>query len=83
MWPENQLLIDIDVPLENMNGRTAKGVAKAAFAYHRTQQKWSVDVQNAKNPIGQFGLYFTTVGLDSGINDMMENTVAPTERPAE
>jgi LmbE family N-acetylglucosaminyl deacetylase len=78
MWQENPLLLDINVPLENMDGRTAMQIAKAAFAYHKTQQKWSVAVQNRKNPIGQFGLYFTTVGLDSGINDMMENVVPPT-----
>ena len=81
LWPENQLLLDIDTPLENMNGRTAKQVAKAAFAYHKSQQKWGVEAENAKHPIGQFGLYFSSVGPDSGINDMMENVVAPTEQP--
>lgn len=77
MWKENPLSLDIKAPLENMGGRSALQVARAAFAYHKTQQKWSVDVQNRKNPIGQFGLYFSNVGPDSGINDMMENVVPP------
>ena len=78
LWKENPLVLDVNTPLENMKGRTALQVARAAFAYHKTQQKWSVDVQNHKNPIGQFGLYYTAVGPDSGINDMMENVIPPT-----
>ena len=82
MWKENPLLLDVKTPLTNMNRRTAMQVARDAFAFHRTQQKWSVDVQNRKNPIGQFGLYFTTVGHDSGINDMFENVIPPAEPQA-
>ena len=77
MWAEGPLLLDIQAPLENMGGRSALQVARDAFAFHKTQQKWSVDVQNRKNPIGEFGLYFSSVGPDSGVNDMMENVVPP------
>ena len=77
LWQENRLLLDEKAPLTNMNGRSALQVARDAFAFHKTQQKWSVDAENRKNPIGRFGLYFTAVGLDSGINDMFENVAAP------
>ena len=78
MWKENPLLLDVKAPLENMDGRSALQVAKDAFAFHKSQQKWSVAVQNRRNPIGQYGLYFSAVGPDSGINDMFENVVPPT-----
>ena len=78
LWKENPLVLDVRTPLENMEGRTALQVAKAAFAFHKTQQKWSVDAENNKHPIGEFGLYFSIVGPDSGVNDMLEHVIPPT-----
>lgn len=77
LWPENTLELDIKSPLKNMGERTAYEVAAKAFTYHQTQQKWSIRSTNSKYPIGHFGLYFTAVGPDSGLNDMFENVQAP------
>ena len=78
LWPENALELDIQSPLKNMGGRSAYQVAKAAFDYHKSQQpKWSLSATHKKFPIGNYGLYFSAVGPDSGINDMFENVVEP------
>ena len=73
LWKENPLVLDVQVPLENMDGRTAFEVAARAFTYHKTQQKWSISSTHRQYPIGSYGLYFTAVGPDSGLNDMFEN----------
>ena len=74
LWKENPLELDIRSPLPHMGGRSAYAVAAKAFTYHKTQQKWFLQSTNKAFPIGSFGLYFTSVGPDSGINDMFENT---------
>ncbi len=78
LWPENALELDIESPLPRMGGRSAFEVAQAAFTYHKTQQKnWSVSATHAKQHMDRFGLYFSAVGPDSGLNDMFENVTAP------
>lgn len=78
LWKENKLELDIKSPLRNLGGRSAYQVAQDAFEYHKTQQKgWSVVSTNKEYPIGSFGLYFSAVGPDSGINDMMEHVIPP------
>ena len=78
LWKENPLELDTRSPLPHMGNRSAYAIAEKAFTYHKTQQKnWSVKATDAKYPIGSFGLYFTAVGPDSGVNDMFENTGFP------
>lgn len=78
LWKENKIELDIRAKLPNMGNRNAYDIAAKAFTYHKTQQKnWSIKSTNAKFPIGSFGLYFTAVGPDSGINDMFENVSYP------
>ncbi len=74
LYSENEIKIDIDTPLTAFGGKTAFQVATDAFAEHRSQQRYfSVDY-NGKYDLSKFGLYFSTVGADTG-NDMMENIV--------
>lgn len=74
LYGENKLELDVETPLPRMNGRSALKVAIDAFAYHVSQQKnWSVYKTHALYPIGQYGLFFTAVGADTGRNDMFEH----------
>ena len=77
LWKENPLELDISTPLKNMGNRSAYEVAAKAFTYHKTQQGWSITHTHHNFPIGNYGLYFTAVGPDSGLNDMFENVTTP------
>lgn len=75
LYKERPLTLDIDAPLDAFGGRSANEVARDAFAYHKSQHyHWNYDSTSKKYPVGEYGLYFSTVGDDSGINDMMEHT---------
>ena len=75
---ENEIELDIRAKLPHMGNRSAYDIAAKAFTYHKTQHKnWSFESTSKNYPIGSFGLYFTAVGPDSGINDMFENVSYP------
>lgn len=73
LYPENQLLMDVDTPLNAFGGKTAYEMAVAGFAKHASQQKWFSVEKSGKYDCRKFGLYRTTVGPDSGIGDFLEN----------
>lgn len=78
LWKENKIELDIRAKLPHMGNRSAYDIAAKAFTYHKTQHKnWSFESTSKNYPIGSFGLYFTAVGPDSGINDMFENVSYP------
>lgn len=63
-----------NVPLKAFGGKTGFEVAEEAFQFHRSQVKrnWEFE-RGGEHDNTLFGLYFTTVGPDSGIGDMMEH----------
>ena len=71
---ENPIFISAYEPLAAFGGRTGLEVAQEAYQCHQSQRLWYHLCDN-KNECNQekFGLVFTTVGTDSGINDMFEN----------
>lgn len=83
LYPENTIETGTRVPLEDFGGRTALEVAKDAYLRHGSQQwMWFyVDdgYDEAGNPndykysCAKYGLYRTTVGPDTGSNDVLEN----------
>lgn len=83
LYPENTIETGTRVPLEDFGGRTALEVAKEAYLRHGSQQwMWFyVDdgYDEAGNPndykfsCARYGLYRTTVGPDTGSNDVLEN----------
>ena len=73
LYPENELIMDVDTPLKAFGGKTAYEVAVAGFSKHVSQQKWFSVEKSGKYDCRKFGLYRTTVGLDSGIGDFFEN----------
>ncbi|MDO5323945.1 MAG: PIG-L family deacetylase [Clostridia bacterium] len=78
LYGENQVNMPWKVPLEELGGRTPLEVARLGYAEHASQQKYFQVEDGGKYDNSIFGLYFTTVGLDSGANDMFENIPTPT-----
>ena len=76
--PENQIVIDVETPLESFGGRTAFEVAQDAMEYHVSQLRYPHrptldDPKFPRYDCRKFGLVRTTVGYDTG-SDIMENT---------
>jgi LmbE family N-acetylglucosaminyl deacetylase len=83
LYEENQIVMNWDVPLNNFNGLTAFEVTKLGYACHLSQQRtWFTSWLNqakaaditAYSPC-LYGLYRSTVGLDSGKADFFENII--------
>lgn len=69
-----QIDFDWRQPLSAFDGKTAFDVTCEAFEMHRSQNTGKYTVQDeGKCDNSLFGLYYSTVGADSGINDLFEN----------
>ena len=75
LYAENKLTLDVNHPIEALDGRTAFESAKDAFQCHLSQiKKDNHHVSTTEYSIAEFGLAYTTVGEDTpGVNDMFEN----------
>lgn len=73
-YAENAMECDWSVPLSAFGGKTGYQVAEEAFQYHASQvrRNWHFEV-HGEHDNALFGLYFSAVGRDSGLGDMMEN----------
>lgn len=88
LYPENQIVMDWDIPLEAFDGKTAYQVTKElGFPSHVSQIKdfaWYFRNADRASDVGaynpcQFGLYRTTVGADTGAGDFFENVARLSE----
>lgn len=82
LWPENQITMDWDEPLDRFDGLTAFQVSqKLGFPCHRSQYggfTWYIAGYDKAADIPKynpcvFGLYRSAVGPDSGAPDFFEN----------
>lgn len=82
LYEENQIFIDVNVPLESFAGRTAFDVATEAFECHASQHTGRHWVKNeGVYSMTDFGLAYTTVGNDTyGVNNPFENTSVSNEK---
>ena len=64
LYPENQVLMDWEIPLDAFGGRTAFEMAEEGFAQHVSQQKWFSVRREGVHDCRAFGLYYTEVGQD-------------------
>ena len=92
---ENPIFISATVPLAAFGGRTGCEIAQEAYACHQSQRLWNHLCNNQdENSLERFGLVYTTVGTDTGLNDLFEHidpatvsgvirTAEPTEAPTE
>ena len=87
LYEEGQITLDLDIPLEHFNGKTAFQVSQDGFQAHKSQHwtwfyKWIYGTtekpitkasQIKKYSPCNYGLYFSNVGPDKNKNDFMEN----------
>ena len=77
LYKENALRLDLRGQMSALGGRTPLEVEKAAYLKHVSQQWcWFYVDDEYRYSCAAFGLYRTTVGADTGRNDMMENIVS-------
>ena len=87
LYDQNPIQMDWDTPLDAFDGKTALEMAKIGYDQHVSQQEFYQMSQHGKYDNSKFGLYSTTVGYDTGKNDMFENIdsqaviAQPTEAP--
>ncbi len=80
LYKENAIELDLRVPLERFGGRTALEIATEAYKQHVSQQWcWFYVSDDYEYSCDEFGLYRTTVGVDTG-NSMLENIVTYREQ---
>ncbi len=91
LYTENAIHLNVTTPLASFGGKTAVEVAKEAYGEHLSQQDTRHSVTNEGiYSLSDFGLAYSTVGLDTGSNELMEhidasllcNAAAPTEAPS-
>ena len=73
-YDKNMIPCDWTVPLSAFDGKSGFQVAEEAFRFHRSQIKrdWEFEA-GGKHDNSAFGLYFSTVGRDTGTGDFMEH----------
>ena len=80
LYPENQIDMDWQQPLEAFGGKTAFEIAEAAFRCHRSQQSTDYRVKDSgPTDCSLFGLYRSLVGPDEAMDDFFEHLEA--DRP--
>ncbi|MBO4384797.1 MAG: PIG-L family deacetylase [Clostridia bacterium] len=74
LYRKNAITVSAMTPLDSFGGLTAWEVAQRAYECHRSQNRENHPCNNRnENSLERFGLAFTTVGYDAGLNDMFEN----------
>ena len=97
LYEENPIIMDFDVPLESLGGKTAFEVSREGFGCHKSQHwtwfyKWMYGT--AEKPVNkaadistyspcQYGLYDSKVGVDIIGGDFFENIQTYEERALE
>ncbi len=76
LYGDDPLVMDWNVPLASLGGRTGLQAAQDAYAWHVTQQNTDFTVTDeGPYSCALFGLAYTTVGEDVARNDLFENVV--------
>lgn len=81
LYEKNQIVMDIDIPLSNFGNKTAYQMAQEGFAKHVSQTKYFTVEKKGPYDCRKFGLYRSTVGLDTIGNDFFENIKVEEEKP--
>ena len=81
LYPENEIVMDWNQPLAAFDGKTAFEMAQQGYACHRSQaQYWFSVKQSGSYDCRRFGLWRTTVGVDTQ-PDMLQNIPTLTPEP--
>mgnify|MGYP002624304198 CR=1 FL=1 len=75
LYPEQQIVLDVDQPLSAFGGKTAVDVSKEAYLRHASQLSTKHAVRNTGvYSLADFGLAYSIVGADTpGVNDPFEH----------
>ena len=77
LWPEGQLTFNWRQPLDAFGGKASLEIAKKAFEQHTSQQQGKYHIlDSGRLDCRLFGLYWSDVGADEAMNDLMEH-IAP------
>ena len=72
LYDKNQVVMDFDTPLSFFNGKTAFEIAQEAYAFHKSQRSYWLEVlKSNRYDCRKYGLYSTTVGEDVEKNDFL------------
>ena len=73
-YEKNTIVCDWNQPLSAFGGKTGYEVAEEAFRFHGSQVRrdWSFEI-HGDHDNACFGLYYSAVGPDSGLGDLMEH----------
>lgn len=98
LWKENQAVFNWDIPMEELGGKTPFEVSQEGYGFHYSQHRfeglsrWLYGTEGA--PITKashiysyspcrYGLFRSTVGVDSTENSLFENVKSYKEQQAE
>lgn len=75
LYDKNPIVMEWgDMKLSKFGGKTALEMAQIGYDQHVSQHQFSFAVRDhGPNDCRKFGLYYTSVGLDTGKNDFFEN----------
>jgi LmbE family N-acetylglucosaminyl deacetylase len=74
LYKQNAVVMNWNMPVPSMGGKTALAIARTAFLEHVTQAPFNMDVRTGgKTSVLHFGLAYTRIGNDVAKNDFMEN----------
>lgn len=74
LYEQNSIRMDFDTPLSSFGGKTAFELAQEAYGFHKSQRSdWLVQLQSNRWDCREYGLYFSTVGMDVAKDDFFEN----------
>lgn len=83
LYDENKITMNWNIPLQSLGGKTGIEIAQEAYKLHVTQSSTDfVVTDKSETSCAEFGLAYTTVGVDVVGGDFMENIwIQPTPRP--
>ena len=80
LYWKNKIVLDYETPLERFDGATAAEMAERAYQCYWSQHQYYPYVYfNGAFDSHCFGLFRTTVGYDTELNDLFENIPQPEE----
>ena len=96
LYDANKITMNWDKPLESLGGKTAFQKTQEGFGFHKSQHRtWFYDwIYGKDNQITkasqiekyspcEYGLFYTTVGIDTIGGDFMENVISHSELEAQ
>ena len=84
LYPNNRVILDLDVPLAAFQGKSAREMAVEGVACHTSQKvaTWQQTIRDRTYDSAAYGLFFSTVGYEESGRDFFEN-LTPAAQPTD